>query len=162
MADRLRQIWSGFEGATTRPLTGRAVGNLMVPSRQDYVVHDEDFLSEEYRAPADAAFSALRAQLSAAEKKASKRVRDGETMNPFEAPEVSETAFNGDSDAARDLIKGLKATEARVRRSDYDYAANLAAGGKKRMFAKNDKAKPAKAPKAPKLEFKRKKFLGLF
>lgn len=163
MADRLKQIWGGFESATTRPLAGRGVGNIHVPSRRDFQVDDEAFLSESFRAPAEAAFATLRAQLSTAEKKAAKRLRDGETFDPTEAPQLSEASFNGDSEAARDLIRGLKSTEARVRRSDFDYAASLAAGaGKKRLFgAAKPSARDAK-PKAPKLEIKRRKFLGIF
>jgi hypothetical protein len=158
MSDRLRQIWSGFESVTTRKLTGRGVAGIVVPTRQDLLVEDEMFLREDYRAPAEAAFAALRQQLASAEKRAK---RNGETFDPKEAPPLSESAFNGDTEAARDLIRGLKATEARVRRSDVDYADTLGANGRrKRLFGKS--SQKAKAPKAPKLAIKRKKFLGIF
>ncbi|MEZ5896193.1 MAG: hypothetical protein R3C51_07300 [Parvularculaceae bacterium] len=148
MSDRLKQIWSGFEGATTRRLTGRGIDNIEVPHRE-LNGRENDFLPENFTAPADAAFAALKHRLSAAEQRALKRQakkrRRGETQG-YDAPPAplsSGSPQEGAPEAVRDLIRGLKATQMRVYRDDVDYAAWL---------AENPKA----APRA------RKKIFGIF
>ncbi|MHA7872507.1 MAG: hypothetical protein ACX939_09180, partial [Hyphococcus sp.] len=64
MADRLKEIWSGFEETTTRNLTGRGVENIAVPHRHDYQAEDVALLPEAFEAPAHAAFTALREELA--------------------------------------------------------------------------------------------------
>jgi hypothetical protein len=148
MSDRLKQIWSGFEGATTRHLTGRGIENIEVPHRE-FNSREEDFLPENFTPPADAAFAALKHRLSAAEqraiKRASRKRRRGETQE-FSAPPAPlspGSPQDGAPEAVRDLIRGLRATEMRIHRSDVDYGAWLADN-------------PGAAPRA------RKKFFGLF
>lgn len=154
MTERLKQIWSGFEAETTRRLTGRGVDNIAVPHRQDWQADDLAHLPDGFDAPAEAAFAALKASLAEKETKSAKRrPRRGETAE-LAAP-TAQTALSGDLKPVRDLIRGLRATEDRVARSDYDYADYLAAmpARKKGLFGRTKAA----APKTP-----RKKFLGLF
>lgn len=154
MTERLKEIWSGFEGVTSRHLTGRGVDNIIVPHRQDWQAEDQQFLPENYPAPSYAAFEKLRTRLAEKGKKAEARARRrGETAEMAEmAPPPPDPAFNGELKPVRDLIRGLMATEARVARSDYDYADFLSARPqKKRLFGG---AKTARGG--------RRKFLGLF
>jgi len=135
MAERLKQIWGGFERVTERSLTGRGVENIDVPNRRDFQAQDDAFLPKNFSAPADAAFAALKHRLSAAEqrtiRKEERRARAG--GRSFAAPpaplsgDATETAA---PDSVRDLIRGLHATEMRVRRGDADYAAFAAANPK--------------------------------
>ncbi|MEX6632802.1 hypothetical protein [Hyphococcus lacteus] len=142
MSDRLKQIWSGFSGSTTRQLTGRGVDNILVPSRSDYAATDENFLPENFSAPADAAFSALRENLAHKEKKfggKKKRMSHKPSNMPSEAEDfVAATAFSASGD---DLIRGLRATALRVERPDIDYSAYLASDEGKAVFKKYKKKK---------------------
>ena len=155
MAERLKQIWSGFEGVTTRRLTGRGVENIAVPHRQDWQAEEIEFLPENFEAPSAVAFSALKKKLAKKEKKFAKRNRRrGETAEMTQT--MSEPAYNGEMQSARNLVRGLMSTEARIARSDIDYEWYLASQPqRKTLFGK---------PKAPKAHTagKRKKFLGIF
>jgi hypothetical protein len=111
MVERLKQIWGGFEKETTRHLTNRGVDNIQVPPRRDWRAESENAPTNAAAAPATAAFEALKSRLAAKGKKAAKR--DGGE---------SEAKFVAESEAARDLIRGLKATEARIVRSDRLYS----------------------------------------
>ena len=138
MTERLKQIWGGFESATTRRLTGRGVDNIAVPARRDYAAPDAGFLPEGFTPPAEAAFAALRAELAAKERKLLKRNgrRQGASYEP-PAPLTPEAETEGAPEAARDLIRGLRATEARISRRASDYAASpeaAAAGRRKKLF----------------------------
>ena len=150
MAERLKQIWGGFERVTTRSLTGRGVENIDVPNRRDFQAQDEAFLPKNFSPPADAAFSALKHRLSAAEQRAirkeERRARaEGRSFSAPPAPLSGDAAQDGAPDSVRDLIRGLHATEMRVERRAADYAAFAAAN-----------------PKAtPKLKSRRKVF-GIF
>lgn len=152
MTERLKQIWSGFETTTTRRLTGRGVDNIIVPHRHDWQAEDLANLPENYPSPSYVAFQKLKAHLAEKEKKASKRARrHGETAEM--APPPAEPAFNGELKPVKDLIRGLMSTEARIARSDYDYADFIAAQPqKKRLFGGKSRA-PGRG---------RKKFLGIF
>ncbi len=144
MSDRLKQIWSGFEQTTSRHLTGRGVDNIAVPPRADYSPRDANLLPEDYNAPASAAFSALRENLSKKEKLFAGRKQSADAALPTEAEDfVAATAFSAAGD---DLIRGLRATAMRVERPELDYAAFLESEEGKRHFKKH----------------KRKKFLGIF
>lgn len=153
MTERLKQIWSGFESVTARRLTGRGIDNIAVPHRQDWQADDAQFLPQNYPAPSYAAMESLRARLAEKGRKAERRARRGETAAMAEmAPPPADPAFNGELKPVKDLIRGLMSTEARVARSDYDYADYLAEQPqKKRLFGG-----PRPAPGG------RKKFLGLF
>ncbi len=147
MSERLKQIWSGFEKTTTRRLTGRGVDAIIVPSRADWRAEERASLAPEAVLPAEAAFSALKHRLTAAEqrvaRKEERRARaEGRTLAA--APDPIEAA-NAAPEGVRDLIMGLKATEARIERRDIDYV-KWAAGN----------------PKAPKLTPPRKKIFGVF
>ncbi|MGE0408569.1 MAG: hypothetical protein AB7P23_04805 [Amphiplicatus sp.] len=111
MVERLKQIWSGFEGVTARRLTGRGVDNIVAPQR----AHDASAPAPADFAPAAAAFEALKARLAASAKKPKRGVSRLDTTPP-------ETSFAPETDAARDLVRGLKATEARLARSDRLYS----------------------------------------
>jgi hypothetical protein len=122
MSDRLKQIWTGFSGTTTRNLTGRGVDNILVPHRTDYSPVDAAHLPENFSTPASAAFSALRENLAKKEKMfAGKKKKD--VSLPSEAEDfVAATAFSASGD---DLIRGLRATAMRVERPELDYEAFL-------------------------------------
>ncbi len=144
MSDRLKQIWSGFSETTSRHLTGRGVDNIMVPPRTDYSPKDAAFLPENFDAPAAAAFSALRENLSKKEKKFSGKKKLADAALPSEAEDfVAATAFSASGD---DLIRGLRATAMRVERPEIDYGAFLESKEGKAHFKKH----------------KRKKIFGLF
>jgi hypothetical protein len=135
MPERLKQIWGGFEGVTSRNLTGRGVENIEVPSRRDYVAHDEEFLPKNFSAPADVAFSALKHRLSAAEQRAMKKdarraKAEGRSFAAPPAPLSGDAAETGAPEAVRDLIRGLRSTEMRTLRRDFDYASFAAANPK--------------------------------
>lgn len=140
MDERLKQIWSGFEEVTTRRLTGRGVDNIAVPHRTDYVAEDIDFLPEEFTAPAEAAFSALREELGRKEKKFGRKKKQTSNMSAAEADGQTQN-FNGD-----DLLKGLRATALRTERPERDYQAFLSSAEGKATYKK----------------LKRKKRFGLF
>lgn len=155
MEDRLKQIWSGFEAATSRRLTGRGVDNIIVPSRQRWDAENEEFLSEDFVMPSAVAFETLKARLKAKEKKLAKgKRRRGETGDT--PPPMGMPASNGEMQAAKDLVRGLMSTEARVARSDYDYVEFLdEMPAKRRLFGRSK-------PRKPKAAGRRKKFLGIF
>lgn len=132
MPERLKQIWGGFEGATTRRLVGGGVDNIHVPARRETSATDSHFLPEDFTPPAEAAFAALKAKLSAHEQRlAKKRGRNGAAYAP-PAPLSPEAEDAGAPEAARDLIRGLKATDARVARSLSDYGQNDGAARQKK------------------------------
>ena len=148
MSERLKQIWSGFEKTTTRRLSGRGVDNILVPSRADWRAEERASLGAEAILPAEAAFAALKHRLTAAEQRAVKREErkaraEGRRYAPA-APDPIEAA-NAAPDGVRDLMMGLKATEARIERRDIDYV---------KWAAANPKA-------APKLTPPRKKIFGI-
>jgi hypothetical protein len=135
MGERLKQIWGGFERVTMRNLTGRGIDNIDVPSRRDFHAHDEAFLPKDFAAPADAAFAALKHRLSAAEQRALRREErkaraEGRAFAAPPAPLSAEAPEGGAPEAVRDLIRGLKSTEMRTVRRDFDYAAYAAANPK--------------------------------
>ncbi len=147
MSERLKQIWSGFEKTTTRRLTGRGVDAIVVPSRADWRAEERASLGAEAILPAEAAFSALKHRLTAAEQRVARRQErrakaEGRTLSA--APDPIEAA-NAAPEGVRDLIMGLKATEARIERRDIDYV---------KWAAANPKA-------APKLTPPRKKIFGI-
>ncbi len=136
MADRLKQIWGGFEGATTRRLVGGGVDNIHVPERREREAADSQFLPENFSPPAEAAFAALKAQLARHEKQAKNGRRTGASYAP-PAPLSPDAEDEGAPEAARDLIRGLRATEARVARSFSDYGQSPAGAekrGRKKLF----------------------------
>ena len=143
MSDRLKQIWSGFSGTTTRNLTGRGIDNILVPHRSDYSATDEAFLPENFSAPAEAAVSALRENLSRKEKKFARKKKPSAALPTEPEPSVATTAFSAAGD---DLIRGLRATAMRVERPELDYSAYLESSEGKALFKKH----------------KRRKFFGLF
>jgi hypothetical protein len=108
MVERLKQIWGGFEKETTRNLTGRGVDNIQVPQRHWRAEAEPATMGAE--TPAKVAFDALKAKLAASRK--GKTRADGDE---------AEASFVGDSEAARDLIRGLKSTEARIVRAERLY-----------------------------------------
>lgn len=123
---RLSQIWSGFERETSRHLTGRGVDNIQTPERR---AGRADFaVPEGIAEPAAAAFEALKVRLAAASRAGGRRDRESLAQeSPEEAAELS-------AGAARDLVRGLRSTEARTRRSDRLYGA--AGDGAKRRRRK--------------------------
>lgn len=137
MTDRLKQIWSGFEGATTRRLTGRGVDNIVMPSRRA-----GESAPIDVEAPSEAAFAALKDRLSAAGRKAERAASRRGERSAYDGARGDEAAA-----AVSDLLKGLAATEARTaRRATADYVSHVSSDPKA----------------AAKLFAPRKKFLGLF
>lgn len=142
MADRLKEIWAGFEAATTRNLTGRGVENIIVPSHYEYSDSEEEQLPADLSAPAEAAFSALRQRLTDHEKRFGRKKRSREEIRADE-----QSAFSSEHGLVADeLIRGLKATAFRTERPDHDYAAYLTTDAGKAAFKKARK----------------KRFFGLF
>lgn len=136
MVERLKQIWGGFEQSTTRKLTGRGVENIVMPQRaaeraQPAAAPDKAGVE----APSEAAFAALRAKLGDAEKKfAKRRPREGAS---HDARGGAPSADLADApEAARDLIRGLAATEARIARGfrEYDTSMKAPEPRKKKIF----------------------------
>lgn len=139
MSDRLKQIWSGFEETTSRKLTGRGVDNIPVPPRADYSPKDAAFLPENFDAPASAAFSALRENLSKKEKLFAGKKKKADAALPSEPEDfVAATAFSAAGD---DLIRGLRATSMRVERPEIDYSVFLESKEGRAHFKKHKRKK---------------------
>lgn len=156
--ERLRQIWAGFEQRTERRLTGRGVDNIVLPHRHDWRAEEASLLTEGAPEPARAAFDALKTRLAAVEAERAApqkgRRRRGETQaaydagdEAFAAPLTADASFDAAPEAARDLIKGLRATEFRVARGEIDYGRFIASEAGRELES---------------LKKKRKKFLGIF
>lgn len=141
MTERLKQIWGGFEEKTTRNLTGRGIDAIPVPSRADWRAEPAP-LPDGVPDPAAAAFAALKLRLAAQERKAGKSRRGSA---PADAPDF---AMAGEAEAARDLVKGLQATGARLERPLYFYEDALSSADRKKLSRAGTK--------------RRRKFLGLF
>lgn len=145
MDERLKKIWSGFQETTTRNLTGGGVDNIDVPHRRDYAAEETQLLPDEFEAPAQAAFAALRTELE------SKAKRFGRSKKKKPAASYDGAQEGPDAMASRrfegeELIKGLKATAMRTERPERDYGAFIASAEGKAAFKK----------------FKRKKRFGIF
>jgi len=150
MSDRLKQIWSGFASTTTRHLTGRDISDFVAPPRENWKANDAPFLPEGYNAPAQVAFDALKTRLASQEHKANKRrkKRSKEAINAEAPPSPlsGDASYSDAPQGAKDMIRGLKATEDRVMRSSQSYVA----------FMDSDEGRAFIPQK------KRKKFLGIF
>ncbi len=123
MAERLKEIWSGFSAQTERKLTGKGVDNIIVPHRADYDAIDRQFLPEDYESPAERAFAVLRADLKAKGKKFAAR-RDKAGAPP--ALRTDEAAPDEKAWGKDDLNVGLLSTAMRVERTEIDYGRFLA------------------------------------
>ncbi|GJL95531.1 MAG: hypothetical protein DHS20C05_19360 [Hyphococcus sp.] len=138
MADRLKDIWSGFEQTTSRNLSGKGVDNIIVPSRADYGADDSAFLPENYSGPAEAAFSALRADLEAKGKffnRKKKSAQSTDAAQPHEdASSFHERDFSGD-----ELVRGLRSTAMRTSRCELDYESYLSSDAGKAAAKKHKK-----------------------
>ncbi len=145
MSEKLKQIWSGFEAKTERRLTGRGVENIAAPSRHQASDPLSAQLPADYQAPAEAAFSALRAQLAAAEKGASRSKGRRPTAGYNGERAARGSKIEQAPDGVAEMLYGLAATEKRVERSAIDYRQFLAANADKKLKS-----------------LKKKKFLGLF
>ena len=139
MSDRLKQIWSGFETQTSRHLTGQGIDNIHVPSRREWRADDTKFLSGDFEAPADRAFTALEYKLAAA---ASKHGRRKTRFNPdtriqaqFGAEGDPERSAYGPSaeslvprmpsgDPAQALLASLRETDFCTLRREISYSAD--------------------------------------
>jgi len=151
MTERLKQIWSGFEGETERRLTGRGVDSIIVPNRAQLHGEEEAFLPRDFVSPASIAFEALKSKLTTKARRAdARRKRRGEARGlasePPPAPLSSDASVDNVPEGAIQLIRGLRATEARIERSDNDYLYYLSTD-EGRAFAGARK---------------RKKFFGIF
>jgi len=138
MADRLKEIWSGFSSVTDRRLTGKGVDGILVPHRADYDASDEAFLPENYVGPAERAFTVLRADLAAKEKKFARR-QDAKAQMSAEAPHEErsdEKAWGKD-----DLNVGLWSTAMRVERTGLDYERFMASDAGKKALKRTKKKK---------------------
>ncbi len=174
MAERLKQIWTGFAGATTRRLTGEGVDNIAAPIRHAETTSAFIAPDAEAIAPAAAAFEALRHRLSASEARAARKAqrRAGGKRSAMEdappAPLTAEASPDGAPDVARDLIRGLKATEARTHLAGADYHGHLAANpdlAKRIEQGKWMSGKPSRADYSPAVTEaapKRRRILGIF
>lgn len=139
MVERLKQIWGGFEQTTTRKLTGRGVDGIVLPQRAAERVPHVAPAPEKagVEAPAEAAFAALRGQLEASHKRFGRKPKKGLLDDEPAMPAYGDGADFADApEAARDLIKGLAATEARISRDFKAYDASMLTAGpkKKKIF----------------------------
>ena len=124
MTERLKEIWSGFSAETERKLTGRGVDNIIVPHRADYDALDRELLPEDYESPAERAFTALRADLKAKEKKFGAKKKQGKASFSSK-PTVNEAAPDEKAWGKDDLNVGLLSTAMRVERTELDYGRFL-------------------------------------
>ena len=149
MAERLKQIWSGFEGVTTRRLTGGGVENIVPPSHRAYDPSAETLKGAGTdQSPADIAAAELRARLTAhADKNDARKGRRAHKLdrdqNDFAADESNRRSIQ---DPVSDVLKGMAATEMRILRPQMDYGKFLAANAGRKLASVS----------------KRKKFLGIF
>lgn len=135
MGNRLKDIWAGFEETTSRHLMGGGVDNIAVPHRVDYAAEDEALLPENFDAPAEAAFTALREKLAGQEKKFGRKVwRKGGTRAENTSPDMTTQTFNGD-----ELIQGMRATSMRTERPERDYQSFLASDEGKAALKRHKK-----------------------
>ena len=146
MSGRLKQIWGGFEGMTTRHLTGGGVDRIETRSRRDYDAAASPSVSEAAIAsPAEAAFAALRHRLSAAEQRQARREDKSARKNGVDrslsappAPLSAQMPADAAPEAVQDLVRGLRATSFRTDRNYADYPAlaqsKSARFGRKKVF----------------------------
>lgn len=135
MDNRLKQIWAGFKETTNRHLTDAGVDKIVVPHRVDYRKEDEAALPEDFDAPAEAAFAALRETLKKHEKKfAVKKRRAAGFANDGEPAPMASRSFDGE-----ELIKGLRATAMRTERSERDYVSFLSSDAGQAILKKHKK-----------------------
>ena len=135
MADRLKQIWGGFQETTTRELTGKGVENIIIPNRTDFDAAEQQFLPPDFESPADRAFATLRQQLAEHEKKFTNRRRDVDFTENMTPPDDTGT-FGGEA-----LAASLQSTAFRVSRSEMDYGAFMESDAGKRALKRNRKKK---------------------
>lgn len=134
MTDRLKDIWSGFSAQTERKLTGKGVDSIIVPHRSDYDAVDRQLLPDNYESPAERAFTALRADLKAKEKKfARKKDRASAALASVEAA-PDEKAWGRD-----DLNVGLWSTAMRVERTEIDYPSFMSSDAGKKALKRTKK-----------------------
>ncbi len=160
MSDRLKQIWSGFETETTRNLTGSGIDNIHVPHRREWRARDDNFLPENFEAPAERAFAALNWKLEADLKKQQKHRKKSKNVDTFmyaNEDDYTETIPAGRRYAPghplqsnrqtpqQSLMASLQETDFRVLRREINYTAYGAADTEKVLNAR-----------------RRKKFLGVF
>ncbi len=138
MTDRLKEIWSGFSGATERKLTGKGVDNIPVPHRADEEAMDARFLPEGYESPAERAFSALRADLKAKEKKFARKSKKSADLASGSQP-AGEAGADEQKWGTDDLNLGLWGTAMRVERSEIDYARFMASDAGKKALKRTKK-----------------------
>lgn len=136
MADRLKQIWAGFEETTDRHLTGKGVDNIVVPERVDYAAFDDAWLPENFEAPSDRAVGALQAQLTAKDKKRNILRKATAAATDTTPLEEVDTSFAEDA-----LVAGLRATAIRTERRYADYETFLDTDAGKAALKKSKKKK---------------------
>lgn len=155
-SERLKAIWAGFEARTSRALTNHAIDHIVTPARTDWKAEHQGLLPHGFAAPSAAAFQALRARIVEKGRKAERRAgRPGRAAAAESDTALPEVAYAPESEAARDLVRAVRATEFRTRRPKFDYAdAAAAPKAKGRATKPRAEAKGAGAP--------RRKFLGLF
>ncbi|MEM9169805.1 MAG: hypothetical protein AAGC56_09130 [Pseudomonadota bacterium] len=147
MTDRLRQIWSGFEGVTTRRLTGGGVDNIERPLRRETVrlngAAPGPVLPEGVSPPAAAAFEALKTRLAAAEARGKGGPR---RRAPAGGERLGEGGEGSDGDVARlsaegappeakAMLRGMRATEDRTLRTGGDYLTRMQASADRDLKA---------------------------
>jgi hypothetical protein len=155
---RLKQIWAGFEAKTTRRLTNSNVDHIVVPHRADWRAEDAAFLPKGYEAPSATAFAALKTRLAAKARRAERK--DGRALKSDSDVSAPELSFAPESDAARDLIRALKATDMRTRRPETLYVDGVKPEKKGLFGGKTDKSEKSRMPAEP--AEKPKKRFGFF
>ena len=145
MSDRLKQIWTGFERRTARHLTGNGIDNINVPSRREWRAEDVKFLPDDFEAPADRAFAALRYKLAEANAKHRGRSRrnalgDGLREDSAYGPSLrSREPHVGAGDPRQAMLASMRETDFRVLRREINYIDFAARGGATEFSVPADK-----------------------
>lgn len=178
MSHRLKQIWSGFEQQTTRTLTGHGVDAIHVPSRREWRADDTRFLTDDFEAPADRAFSALAYKLEMQAAQFSKKNKRKTRTDQFGYGQSAQYAPASDPQRSQDLVSpgvpavggttadprqalvaSLQSTDFRVLRREIAYQPSFNTAGKGK---RKGKKRPHSDHRAGQKAGQRKKFLGLF
>ncbi|MBI1391468.1 MAG: hypothetical protein GC152_01890 [Alphaproteobacteria bacterium] len=146
MSERLKQIWSAYEAKTSRRLTGRGVENIVAPSRASTA--PQPAFPADYVAPAEAAFTALKRELAAKERRQAggRRAADPGAQHAADGARFGARLNLAPDEPVAAMLRGLASTERRTDRPPLDYSA----------FASANADRKLKSLK------KRRKFLGLF
>ncbi|MEM1396182.1 MAG: hypothetical protein AAGH38_01890 [Pseudomonadota bacterium] len=128
MSEKLKAIWSSYEGRTSRRLTGNGVDNIAAPSRsEDW----EQEIGSDIPSAAEAAFTALRSTLADQSRNQSRQSnRHDRSVGRNDATSMGGAA---DEEPIAGLLRGLASTERRTDRAPLDYSAFMASNAGQKL-----------------------------